>query len=340
VVVDAERVERNLSRMAAAATAAGVALRPHAKTHKSLPIARRQLSHGAVGLTVATLTEAETFATEADSVFIAYPLWAGGARRDRLAALHERVDLRVGVDSVAAAERLAAAVPDLRVLIEIDSGHHRSGVLPAQVADLATDCLKLGLDVIGAFTHPGHAYASPREVPAAAADERTSLAAAGDVLAGLIDRPPVLSGGSSPTAIDGLASPLTETRPGTYVFGDHQQMHLSHLREEDVALVIAARVVSAPRHGEVVLDAGSKALSSDRPSWLAGHGLLLEAPEATIVMLSEEHAVVHDVSAPLAVGDLVQVIPNHVCSVVNLTSELVVVADGAVTDRWRTSARR
>jgi D-serine deaminase-like pyridoxal phosphate-dependent protein len=241
---------------------------------------------------------------------------------------------------VAAAERLAAAVPGLRVLIEIDSGQHRSGVFPAQVAGLATDCLKLGLDVIGAFTHPGHAYVSPQDVSTAAADERAVLAAAGDVLAGLIDRPPVLSGGSSPTAIDGLSSPLTEVRPGTYVFGDHQQMCLSRFREEDVALVVAARVVSAPRHGEVVLDAGSKALSSDRPSWLAGHGLLLQAPEATIAALTEEHAVVHDVSTPLAVGDLVQVIPNHVCTVVNLTSELVVVADGTVTDRWPTSARR
>jgi D-serine deaminase-like pyridoxal phosphate-dependent protein len=340
LVVDAGRVERNLSRMAAAAAAAGIALRPHAKTHKSLPIARRQLAHGAAGLTVATLTEAETFAAEAGSVFIAYPLWAGGARRDRLAALHERADLRVGVDSVAAAERLAAAVPGLRVLIEVDSGQHRSGVAPDQVAGLATDCLKLGLDVIGAFTHPGHAYTSLRDVPVAAADERTALAAAGDALAELIDRPPVLSGGSSPTAFDGISSPLTEVRPGTYVFGDRQQMHLSGLRETDVALVVAARVVSASRRGEVVLDAGSKALSSDRPAWLTGHGLLLEAPEATIAALSEEHAVVQDVSAPLAVGDLVQVIPNHVCSVVNLTSELVVVADGTVTGRWPVSARR
>ncbi|MFY9863892.1 MAG: hypothetical protein WAK58_08755, partial [Trebonia sp.] len=77
VVVSAERVERNLTRMAAAAGAAGVALRLHAKTHKCLPIARRQLSLGAAGLTVATLLEAELFASEGcPSVFIAYPLWA------------------------------------------------------------------------------------------------------------------------------------------------------------------------------------------------------------------------------------------------------------------------
>ena len=126
-------------------------------------------------------------------------------------------------------------------------------------------------------------------------------------------------------------------RPGTYVFGDRQQMHLSGLDVDDVALVVAARVVSVPRPGEAVLDAGYKALSSDRPAWLAGHGLILEAPEATIAVLSEEHAVVRDLLTPLKVGDLVRVIPNHVCTVVNLIGELVVVEDGAVTDRWPVS---
>ncbi|MFZ2045132.1 MAG: alanine racemase, partial [Trebonia sp.] len=118
VVVSAERVERNLTRMAAGASAAGVALRPHAKTHKCLPIARRQLSLGAAGLTVATLLEAELFASEGcPSVFIAYPLWAGsGDRGDRLAALRGLTSLRVGVDSEEAAAALAAAAPGLAEL--------------------------------------------------------------------------------------------------------------------------------------------------------------------------------------------------------------------------------
>lgn len=358
-VVDVRRLERNLARMAAAANAAGVALRPHAKTHKCLPIARRQLSGGgvgadvggaagavgavgAVGLTVATLVEAEAFAADGcPSIFIAYPFWAGsGDRGARLAALRDRTDLRVGVDSEAAAARLAAAVPELRVLIEVDSGQHRSGVAVGQVAALAAACRDLGLDVIGAFTHPGHAYASSADPPRAAADERAALAAAGAALEEVIDAAPVLSGGSSPTAAAGLAAPLTEVRPGTYVFGDRQQLRLSHLTEPDVALVVATRVVSVPRPGEAVLDAGSKALSSDRPSWLSGYGLILEAPEATIATLSEEHAVVRGLVTPLSVGDLVRVVPNHVCTVVNLTSELVAVCDGAVAERWPVIARR
>jgi D-serine deaminase-like pyridoxal phosphate-dependent protein len=235
---------------------------------------------------------------------------------------------------------LAEAVPGLRVLIEIDSGQHRSGVLPDRVAALAASCVELGLSVVGAFTHPGHAYGSPSAVGDVAEEERVALAAAAAALTEYVDGAPVLSGGSTPTAASGLAAPLTEVRPGTYVFGDRQQVHLSGLDVDDVALVVAARVVSVLRSGEAVLDAGSKALSSDRPAWLAGHGLILEAPEATIAVLSEEHAVVRDLTTPLKVGDLVRVIPNHVCTVVNLTSELVVVADGVVTDRWPVSARR
>jgi D-serine deaminase-like pyridoxal phosphate-dependent protein len=342
VLVDIRRLERNLARMAAAADVAGVALRPHAKTHKCVPIARRQLSGGAIGLTVATLAEAELFAAGGcPSIFIAYPLWAGsGDRRARLEALNYLTDLRVGVDSEVAAAALADAVPGLKVLIEIDSGQHRSGVATARLAALASACDEAGLTVTGAFTHPGHAYAGPSAVAAAAEDERAALAAAGAKLAALIDTEPVLSGGSSPTAAAGLAAPLTEVRPGTYVFGDRQQLHLSRLAEHDIALVVATRVVSVPRQGEAVLDAGSKALSSDRPSWLPGHGLILEAPEATVAILSEEHAVVRGLTTRLRVGDLVRVVPNHVCTVVNLTSELLAVEDGRIVDKWPVAARR
>ncbi|MBV9382721.1 MAG: alanine racemase [Streptosporangiaceae bacterium] len=345
LVVDAGRMEKNLARMADAAAAGAIALRPHAKTHKCVQIARRQLAYHAAGLTVATLAEAELFAgAGCGRLFIAYPLWAGGGRRPRLAALHERAELRAGVDSLAAAGELAAAVSGtgrpLQVLIEIDSGQHRTGVAPRDAAALAAGCLRLGLDVIGAFTHPGHAYLNPDGVAAAAADERSALATVGEALEGLLGRAPVLSGGSTPTAYDGMARPLTEARPGTYVFGDRQQMHLSGITEGDVALVVAARVVSVPRPGEAVLDSGSKALSSDRPPWLTGHGRVLEAPEATVDVLSEEHAVVHGLRSRLAVGELVRVIPNHVCTVVNLAHELVVVGDGTVADRWPVVTRR
>ena len=344
LVVDAARMEANIRHMAAAARAAGVAIRPHAKTHKCWPIARRQLDSGAGGLTVATLDEAEAFATAGcDDLFIAYPLWAGAGRGARVRQLHETVRLRVGVDSAEAAELLAAATrgsgSPLEVLVEIDCGGRRSGVTAGAAAGLATHCLRLGLNVLGAFTHPGHAYAGPAAVPAAAADERAALAVAGASLEALLDRRPILSGGSTPTALDGIAGPLTEVRPGTYVFGDRQQMQLAGMPQEKIALVVAARVVSTPRAGEAVLDAGSKALSSDRPAWLHGHGFLPEAPEAVVDAITEEHAVVRGIRRRLSVGDLVGVVPNHVCTAVNLGTQLVVVAGGAVVEAWPVCSR-
>jgi D-serine deaminase-like pyridoxal phosphate-dependent protein len=329
LVVDRERLTRNIEQMAQ--NTDGVALRPHAKTHKCAQIARLQLDHGAVGLTVATLLEAEAFADAgAPSIFIAYPFWAGGeTRRARIDKLRERVDLRIGVDSAAAARQLPAGQ---QVLIELDSGQHRTGVQPKQVQALAADCLRMGLDVIGAFTHPGHAYDEPGNPPKAAADERAVLAAAGADIEALTGKKPELSGGSTPTAYDGATAPLTEVRPGTYVFGDRQQMRLAGRTVDDIALVVAARVVSTPRPGEAVLDCGSKALSKDRPPWLEGHGLIIEAPDAVIDSLTEEHAVVQGISAN--VGDLVRVVPNHVCTVVNLARELVVTDNGVVSDVW------
>jgi D-serine deaminase-like pyridoxal phosphate-dependent protein len=345
LVVDLDRLEANLARMAARARTAGVALRPHAKTHKCPPIGHRQLAAGAVGLTVATLGEAELFAAAGcPDLFIAYPLWAGGGRAARLRRLHERVRLRVGIDGPEAAELLAAATRGaagpLPVLVEVDCGGRRTGVPVGAVAELAATCRRLGLEVRGAFTHPGHAYTGPDRVQAAAADERAALAGAGAALAGLVDGAPELSGGSSPTALAGYgpggrAGPAaTEIRPGTYVFGDRQQMRLAGLPAGQVALVVAARVVSTPRPGEAVLDAGSKALSTDRPAWLSGHGWLPDAPEAQLAAITEEHAVVTGLARPVQVGDLLPVIPNHVCTAVNLGREVFVVAGGELVDTW------
>lgn len=338
LIVNLERLDANIARMSRRAAAAGVVLQPHAKTHKSVHVAALQLAAGAAGLTVATLDEAELFADGGcDDLFVAYPLWAGG-RAARLRALHERIRLRVGVDSLAGAEALAAALAGsatpLKVMIELDSGGNRTGVPPDQVRVLAEQCLRLDLDVVGAFTHPGHAYAGPAAVVAAAADEQHTLRSASETLEPLLGAPPVLSGGSTPTANADAPGAMTEMRPGTYVFGDRQQVRLSGTPDDQLALVVASRVVSTPRKGTAVLDAGSKTLSSDRPSWLQGFGGLPDFPEGCISSLSEEHAVVTGLNTALRVGDMVAVIPNHVCTTVNLGRSLVVTSGGDVVEVW------
>ncbi len=342
LAVDAGVLRRNLSAMADATRQRGLALRPHAKTHKCLEIARLQLEAGAVGLTVATVAEAEVFAAGGcDELFIAYPIWASGARARRLRALAERATLTVGVDSSQAAEVLAGALAgtDARVLVEVDSGHHRSGTVPAAAGDVALAAVRAGLPVAGVFTFPGHSYGPGQARPAAAGEaEALSVAAAALARAGL--EVAVRSGGSTPSASFADGGSLTEVRPGVYAFNDAQQVELGTCDWADVALTAVATVVSR-RASRFILDAGGKVLGADQPAWVTGAGRLPDLPDARIVALSEHHATVElppGAAAP-DLGQLVRIAPNHVCAAVNLADELVIIDDGEVVDRWAVAAR-
>lgn len=337
VVVDRDIIERNIARMAGSVGERGWALRPHVKTHKTPEIAALQLAAGAVGITVATLGEAEVFVERgARDVFVAYPLRLSEGKAARLAALRERARVAIGVDSAAGASHLGALAPGLEVLVEVDSGHHRSGVPVAEAVAVARAAADAGLAVVGVFTFPGHSYGPGAAAPAARA-ERESLAAAADALRGAGFDIRVVSGGSTPSMADTEPGGVTEVRPGVYVFGDAQQWELGHCDPGDVALTVHATVVSA--HADrVILDAGSKVLGADRAAWATGFGRLLDRPEARVTALSEHHATVTGPDLP-ALGEVVRVVPNHVCSTVNLADELVVARSGAVLDRWAVAAR-
>ncbi|MBM2614728.1 alanine racemase [Actinoplanes sp. LDG1-06] len=315
--------------MAATARQRGLALRPHAKTHKSLEIARRQLANGAAGLTVATVSEAEVFADGGfDDLFIAYPIWPSEERARRLRALADRVRLSVGVDSMESAVALAARVGRLDVLVEVDSGHHRSGVPPKEAELVMAAAERAGHTVRGVFTFPGHAY-GPGQRLEAVKDEARALRRAKTAA--------VRSGGSTPTAAMTEAGDLTEIRPGVYVFGDAQQVELGNCTFDDVALTVAATVVSR-RDGHVIVDAGSKVLGADRLPWASGFGRLPDYPQARIVALSEHHATIEMWQEP-ALGDQLRIAPNHVCATVNLADELIVERAGREIDRWPVDAR-
>ncbi len=340
LLVDAVRLRRNIRRVAELADRAGVALRPHVKTHKSPDIARLQLT-GATGITVATIGEAELFASHGfDDVFIAYPLWVDTARSRRLQDLVGLgVRLMLGVDSVEGAAntgRHLGATP-ARVLVEVDSGHHRTGVPPEEAGTVATAAVRAGLDVRGVFTFPGHSYA-PDLRARAASEEAQALAAAAESLREAGVDPEVLSGGSTPSLAHADLAVLTELRPGVYALGDAQQWELGAMGPEEIALTCRATVVSHAG-GRAVLDAGSKVLGADRPTYTTGHGRLRDHPEARIVQLSEHHAVVDPGGAPLPpLGSVVDVVPNHVCSAVNLVDALVV-DDGGDEHLWPVAAR-
>ncbi|HRN29418.1 MAG TPA: alanine racemase, partial [Terrimesophilobacter sp.] len=264
---------RNLDRAATDAAAHGLTLRPHAKTHKSPHLGRLQLDRGAPGLTLATVSEAENFADSGfTDIFIAYPVWPSPRRARRIRDLAERVSLRLGIDSVDTATRLGAALTagSVEALIEIDSGHHRSGVDPREAGDIAVAASRAGFTVVGVFTFPGHSY-TPGARESAARDEADAVTTAAEALRAHGIDPVVRSGGSTPSRVASDSTVLTETRPGVYVFNDAQQVELGSCDLADVSLTARATVVSR-RGRDIIVDAGSKALGADRPAWATGYG--------------------------------------------------------------------
>jgi D-serine deaminase-like pyridoxal phosphate-dependent protein len=326
-VVDEEIVERNLARMAKLAADHNVKLRPHAKTHKSAYMAQRQMAHGAVGLTCATFTEAEVFAEAGvEDLLIAHPP-VGRPKLERLGALAKRVKrLAVSLDDVGIAKSLPENV---EVLWEVDPGQHRIGTRPGEPTVTAVQEL-VGAIGAGRFrgliTHGGHVYAatSQNERQLAADQETDGISTTADLLRRVGIEVRELSVGSTPTAGLALRGGISEMRPGTYIYGDANQVALGSQRLEDCALAVVATVVSTPTADRAVVDAGSKALSADlRVSGLDGYGIVLARPDLTVARLSEEHAVLTAPQTRLAIGNRLVILPAHACTTVNLHAALL-----------------
>ena len=352
LVIDLDIVERNARRLADALAARNVALRPHVKTHKSIALARIQLEAGAQGITVGNLGEAEVFAAGGiDDVFVAYPVWAEGPKAARLRDLHGRSGLRltVGFDSIDGARRLAAAIAAptapgakgrLRVMLELDPGNRRTGVEPAVAGEVAAAARELGLDVVGVFTHGGHAYL-PGAAEAAGSDEVRSLAAGAEALRAVGIEPKVVSAGSTPTQLSAAMAPVNEMRAGTYLIGDRQQWVLGSVPSDGIAIAVATTVVSASVAGQVVIDAGAKTVTKDVAPYLRGYGALPAYPHAIIDRVSDYHGVViaPNGGALPRLGEVVAVIPNHVCPVIDLRDSFVATRSGKVVGTWPVDAR-
>jgi len=348
VLVDLDVLERNVARMQERARAAGVRLRPHAKTHKSPEVGRMQLAAGAAGLTLAKTSEAEVFADLGfDDLFLGYPI-VGADKARRLLALSDRIRLAVGVDSVEGAQSLAgvfhAAGRRLRVLLKIDSGFHRVGVAPEGAVALARRVAELpGLDLAGVFTHAGQGYGgrTPDEVARIGAEEGRIVAETAEALRAAGLPAGEVSLGSTPTAASAMTGRgVTECRPGTYVYNDRSQVALGSCGPDDCAMTVLATVVSAPAPDRAVVDAGSKTLSTDpmRPA-PDGHGIVV-GRQTRVARVSEEHGVLSVAPGEaFRVGERVRILPNHACAVSNLHDRLVAVRAGRVEGRITVAAR-
>lgn len=347
-IVDMDRLALNLDRMAAYATLHGLRLRPHVKTHKSPRIAAEQLRRGAVGLTCATLREAEVMAEVCDDLLVAYPP-VGAARLERLARLPQDLRITVAADDAHALDALNVAGRIGRrqfdVLVEADLGMHRVGVAsPERAVAMAQQIARASaLNFAGLLFYPGHIREAVGEQGTALRQLGAQLATYIDALSAVGLPPRIVSGGSTPAAWRMHEVPgVNEVRPGTYVYNDRTTAMIGACDWEDCALTVLATVVSVAVPGQAVIDAGTKALGREPLRADGdGYGALLDHPEVVVSRMSEEHGIL-DLSKSAwrpRLGDQVQVVPNHVCIVVHLFDEIIGVRGHAVETRWPVEAR-
>jgi D-serine deaminase-like pyridoxal phosphate-dependent protein len=355
LVVDLDRMERNIASWQAMADRNGVGFRPHIKTHKTPEIAARQLAAGAIGIASAKPTEAVVFASAGcDDIVVAYPT-VGEDKWARLARIAAGARLTVNVDSDHQARGLSAAAVaggvTIGVQIEIDTGLHRVGLDPGDPAAVeafagAIDALP-GLELDGVTTHRGKfGERLARMTNIEAGHEE------GSILVGVAERlraaghpvPNVTAGGSVTGPGVAEVPGVTEVRAGTYVFFDAMQVAAGSARPEDVALSILATVVSTRRAGWATIDAGSKTFSGDRGvvDGAAGTGGISDCVDlaATVMRTTEEHGMVQlGAGASVDVGQKLRFMPYHVCTAVNLADQLVGVRAGVVETVWPIRAR-
>jgi D-serine deaminase-like pyridoxal phosphate-dependent protein len=351
LIVDRERLEANIQRFAQVAAQAGVALRPHIKTHKTLEIARMQLAAGARGITCAKLGEAEIYAEAGiQDIFVAYPV-IGQTKALRTVQLAQYCHLTVGVESSMGIQQLSSAASEqgvvLHVRLELDSGLHRTGARPEDAEMLCRRVLAApGLHLDGIFTFRGASFpqSQGRDKDIVGKLEGEWMVAQAERLRAVGIPIETVSVGSTPTATAAASVPgVTEVRPGTYVFFDRLTTHAGVSSSDEIALTILSTVVSRPAPDIAIIDAGSKTFCGDivpANAGLVGYGSTTDGFSGIVERMNEEHGIVH--LAPgyePTIGEKLTFFPNHVCTSVNLSDELVIAYQGFVEDRWRVAAR-
>ncbi len=349
--------------MQEAADRRGIRMRPHSKTHKSPVVARWQIDRGAIGICCAKLGEAEVFAASGfTDIRVPYPI--NPVNAPRVLRLLERTSLSFIVDHLSIArgwsDAMVAAGRTVDVLIKVDVGFHRCGIDPdpaSAVAFIKAVSALPGLNLRGLLSHAGQGYhaGSNHELRKIAEDEArilVALSAAAREAGVALDE---LSAGATPTARFSLEQEgLTEYRAGNYVYFDRTQVGLAAATFDDCALTVLATVVSKPAPDRIILDCGSKTLTSDGArgfSPLQGHGAIFrvralqagQSPDDDLLVerLSEEHATVRVASGQTSLepGERVRVLPNHSCVVSNLVDQAFLVDGDRVIDTLDIAAR-
>jgi len=359
LILDRAALQRNLDAMHLRMKSHGVALRPHLKTAKSAEIAKYAVAGQAGGITVSTLAEAEYFLGHGFRDIL-YAVGILPARLDRVAALAKAgADIKIITDSVETArqisERNSSDSTIFQLLIEIDSGEGRAGVLPdgpefmeiAKIADTAPN-----MALAGVLTHAGHSYNARtiEEIRAVAEQERSKITGAAQRLRDAGLPCPIVSAGSTPTAVHAQnLEGVTEMRPGVFVFNDLKQLSIGACARENLALSVLASVIGHNRHkGHILLDTGALALSKDisahdeHPE--VGYGEVCDAESLEslnglfVAAVSQEHGIVpvgdDTVFDRLPIGTQVRILPNHACITAAGYAHYDVLEDGRITAQW------
>ncbi|RDW21495.1 amino acid aldolase [Oceanobacillus arenosus] len=330
-----------------------VNIRPHIKTHKLPYIAKEQLASGAIGITVAKISEAEVMADNGiQNIFIAYPI-VTKEKIQKAIELSKRVKLILGVDSLVGAKRLSELAVEnnitLEIRLEVDSGLERTGIPYENVKDIAKEISTYrNLEISGIYTFRGPVLnGSPTlNFVEAGIEEGEMMVKLADQLrkAGLsIDD---VSVGSTSTSASAATVPgVTEIRPGTYVFYDAMQEKYGCCTEEECAAVVKVTVISRPTKNRAIIDGGSKTFATDvqpnqAPIYLKGFGKVVGHPNIILERLTEEHGMLHiEGDSPIEVGDTLEIIPNHICTTINLHNFIFMKEKDNTFERYEVLAR-
>jgi D-serine deaminase-like pyridoxal phosphate-dependent protein len=339
LVLDTDRMDRNIARLRERLAPMNVTLRPHLKTAKSVEVAQRVMATPQGPATVSTLKEAEFFAA-AGVRDIIYAVGIAPWKLAKVIALRRQgVDLTVVLDTVEQAQAVAAASREagdpIPALIEIDCDGHRAGVLPGDKDRLLVigKALIEGGELRGVLTHAGGSYAARGEeaLRRCAEEERRSVVEAATILRDAGLPCPVVSVGSTPTAHHAVdLTGVTEVRAGVFVFFDLVMAGVGICRIEDIALSVFATVIGHQREkGWILIDAGWMAMSQDRGTAKQeinqGYGVVCDSrgqPYDNLILAdaNQEHGIIMvrpgtDAALPdLKIGDRVRILPNHACA--------------------------
>jgi D-serine deaminase-like pyridoxal phosphate-dependent protein len=349
VLVDLDRLERNISNWQSWMDLHNVRFRPHIKTHKVPEIALLQIAAGACGIVCAKVSEAEPFAAVGiRDICIAYPVF-GELKWRRIAELaRQGVRVTVNCDNPAAAAGLSNAAQSagvtLYLQIDVDSGLHRGGIPTNDtnsIQRLAREIEKLpGIEFDGITTFRGHAYENAPDPHESGHEEARKLIQVAANLRGAGIEVPNVTAGSTPTGKSvAEVSGITEVRAGTYVFNDLMQLSIGSAREDELALSVLCTVTSLGQNGRVTVDAGSKTFSGDVPQ-SADRLPIARAVDLPILLerLSEEHGVART-ERPLELGSKIRFFPYHACTCVNMSDTMIGIRNDRIEVVWPVKAR-